>query len=263
MSRKSDRHRDGFTLTQAKAERERLRTGIRSGDLVIGDRSLSVAALAASFIDRERSTLGSRSTRTVDLYEQRLNAHVVTTAVGRMKAADVKVAHIRKLRDRLIEKGLSGSTVRGTISATSAMFRHGVLDLGAISRNPCRELEHGELPSPKRQSEPRYLSVDQVEAILARMTDPFRPVAAVCFWSGSRISEALALQWQDIDFEAGTISVPGTKTDASAATVPLLPALARGSPGVRPDPTRRARLPDRKRQVSWSQERASGAPAGG
>jgi integrase len=144
-----------------------------------------------------------------------------------MKAADVKVVHIRKLRDRLIEKGLSGSTVRGTISATSAMFRHGVLDLGSISRNPCRELEHGELPSPKRQSEPRYLSVDQVEAILARMTDPFRPVAAVCFWSGSRISEALALQWQDIDFEAGTISVPGTKTDASAATVPLLPALAR------------------------------------
>jgi integrase len=59
------------------------------------------------------------------------------------------------------------------------------------------------------------------------MTDVFRPVAATCFWGALRISEALRLTWAHIEFEAETIQVPGTKTEASEASVPLLPALAR------------------------------------
>jgi integrase len=107
------------------------------------------------------------------------------------------------------------------------MFRHGVRDLGSVPRNPVRDLDRGDLPSAKRKTEPRYLSVEQVEAIFAEMTDVFRPVAATCFWAALRISEALRLTWADVDFEAETIHVPGTKTEASDAWVPMLPALAR------------------------------------
>jgi integrase len=42
-----------------------------------------------------------------------------------------------------------------------------------------------------------------------------------------RVSEALTITWADIDFETKVISVPGTKTEASRDTVPLLPALER------------------------------------
>jgi len=214
------------SLREAKAAREALRVGIRSGEVVVGDRTLTFAALAASFIERERGSLGSRSSRTVDLYEQRITSHVVPL-LGRMKVADLQVQHIRKLIDRLKEQGLSGSTIRGCVSATSACFRHAVRDLGAISRNPARDLERGDLPTAKRQTEPRYLSISEVDSILSRMTPVFAPVAATCFWGALRVSEALALRWSDVDFEAGTIAVPGTKTEASKATVPLLPALAR------------------------------------
>jgi integrase len=48
-----------------------------------------------------------------------------------------------------------------------------------------------------------------------------------CFWAALRISEALRLTWADVDFDAESIHVPGTKTDASDASVPLLPTLAR------------------------------------
>jgi integrase len=51
------------------------------------------------------------------------------------------------------------------------------------------------------------------------------------------VSEAVGLRWRDVDLSAGTITVSGqlglggervaTKTDASAATLPLLPALGR------------------------------------
>jgi integrase len=217
---------DARNLTEAKAIREQIRVGLRAGEIKIGDRSLTIAKLRDSFIARERGTLGTRSSRTVDLYAQRLEAHVLPF-LGRTRAADVTAQHIRRLVDRLVERGLSGSTIRGCMAATSAMFRHGVRDLGALSRNPVRDLERGDLPPGKRKSEPRYLSVDQIEAILAGMTDAFRPIASTCFWAGTRISEALALRWEHIDFEAGTIHVSGTKSKASRATVPMLPALAR------------------------------------
>jgi integrase len=90
----------------------------------------------------------------------------------------------------------------------------------------------------KRQSEPRYLTAVELERLLAKMSETFRPVAAACAYAGLRVSEALGLRWRDIDLIAGTISVAGqlgaggarltaTKTSASAATVPMLPALRR------------------------------------
>jgi integrase len=59
------------------------------------------------------------------------------------------------------------------------------------------------------------------------MSDEFRPVAATLFYAALPISEALALTWADVDFDTAMIAVPGTKTDASKASVPLLPALGR------------------------------------
>lgn len=70
------------------------------------------------------------------------------------------------------------------------------------------------------------------------MTDTFRPVAATCAYAGLRISEALGLTWADADFKAKQINVRRqlhpdgtirnvTKTTASKAEVPLLPALER------------------------------------
>ena len=52
-------------------------------------------------------------------------------------------------------------------------------------------------------------------------------MATTLFFAALRISEALELVWADIDFDNALITVPGTKTEASKDTVPLLPALAR------------------------------------
>jgi hypothetical protein len=66
--------------------------------------------------------------------------------------------------DRLRANGLSGSTMKSVRSCSAAMFRHAERDLGAIPRNPVRDLDRGDLPPAKRQSEPRYLSVENVES---------------------------------------------------------------------------------------------------
>jgi integrase len=51
------------------------------------------------------------------------------------------------------------------------------------------------------------------------------PAGRALLWA-LRVSEALALTWSQIDFDDATITDPGRKTEASAGTIPLLPALA-------------------------------------
>jgi integrase len=89
-----------------------------------------------------------------------------------------------------------------------------------------RDLDRGDRPSGKRKSEPRYLSVSEVEKLLSNMGDEMRPVAAALFYAGLRVSEALALTWAHVAFDKAWLTLKGTKTEASWATIPLLPALA-------------------------------------
>jgi integrase len=211
--------------TEAVNEYRALFVDVQRGTVKIGDRNLTVTALVDNFIGRERGPLGTRAARTVDTYETRLRLHVLPV-IGSMKADDVRVRHIRDLLDRYKTAGQAGASVRNTIAALAATYRHGVIHLG-VGRNPVRELERNELPSGKRQTEPRYLTLAEVEKLLAKLSDETRPVASVCFYAAARVSEALALRWEHLDFDAATIYVPGTKTKASDATVRLLPALAR------------------------------------
>jgi integrase len=116
------------------------------------------------------------------------------------------------------------------------VLKYGIRE-GVVEHNPVRDLDREDRPSVQRVSEPRYLTPEELGRLLARMTDTFRPIATVCGFAGLRIGEALGLRWGDVDFDSGTITVSGqldpqgnrvpTKTPASSAAVPLLPALVR------------------------------------
>jgi integrase len=99
----------------------------------------------------------------------------------------------------------------GCVTALSAAFRHGERNLGAVRRNPVRDLDRGHRPSAKRESEPRYLAVSEVGTLLGKMTDDSRPVAAALFYGALRVSEALAMVWADVDFKNATLTVRGRR----------------------------------------------------
>jgi integrase len=185
---------------------------------------ITLQALRDSFM--QSGSAKRLAPRTLELRRQQLDDHVIPILGPRVKAEDVTPQHIRLMIEVLCRRGLAGSTVRSCVSSASAIFAHGVRDLGALDRNPIRALERGDLPSGRRQSEPRYLSIEQVELLFAAMTIKFRPIASTCFWAGLRVTEALGLRWTDIDFEGKRINVPGSKSRASAASVPLLQELS-------------------------------------
>lgn len=83
--------------------------------------------------------------------------------------------------------------------------------------------------------EARRLTEGEVRRLCKAATPRYHPVIITLAWTGLRVSEALALQWEDIDFEAKEIRVrrqldengrtKPPKTRAGTRTVPLLPVL--------------------------------------
>jgi integrase len=109
-----------------------------------------------------------------------------------------------------------------------------------VAHNVVRDLDRDDRPGVKRQTEPRYLTEEELERLFAQMSDTFRPVALLCCFCGLRISEALGLWWRDLDLKAATVDVNGqlgavgvrldvTKTPLSPATLSALPALGASS----------------------------------
>jgi integrase len=217
---------DAKTPTDAIREAERLLPVVRQGRG--GDRSVRVEPLFERMLTAMKDgsfTFGGRpyAERTVALMEQRAESHVLDALGRSTRVADVKAADLRAMMRRLSAKGLSGSTVRGCLAVASAVLRFAV-EYEVVDRNVSRDIGRGERPSSKRRSEPLYLSVPEVEDVLAKMTDESRPIAAAMFYGALRVSEALALRWSDVGTD--TLRVRGTKTEASDATIPLLPRLA-------------------------------------
>ncbi len=53
----------------------------------------------------------------------------------------------------------------------------------------------------KRRQRPAIVTVDQFEAIIALLKEPYRTMAYIAQCLGLRVSEIAALQWDDFDFE--------------------------------------------------------------
>ena len=164
------------TLTAAKAHANELRTKDVSA---FGDKSVTIEALAASYLERESGPAARRLQRKRAVRRLLLNGHVVPL----LWAEDKGRRHHRRAsapHDRRAQcEGSCRCIGQVVFSSASAIFKHGVRDLNAIPRNPCRDLEHGDRPSAKRQTEPRYLSVEEVVRLLGKMSDESRPFSNV------------------------------------------------------------------------------------
>jgi integrase len=233
---------DATTKTDAIAEQRAL-----SVDRVRGHvpQTGSFASTLAEVIDEWLDHLDLRTThrdprkryspRTVKMYRQRMNKHVVPP-LGSRAITDVDERDLRRLVERL-GGVLAPSSVTQIVSMLSSVFTYAKRN-GIVERNVVRDLDRDDRPGTKRLTEPRYLSENELRRLLEAMSDTFRPVAAACTYASLRISEALGLRWGDVDFKNKTLRVcrqldddgtvrDVTKTPASTATLPLLPALER------------------------------------
>jgi len=86
----------------------------------------------------------------------------------------------------------------------------------------------------QRAKQPVVLTNAEITKLLSELGEPARTAVFVALTTGLRVSELLALQWQDVDFSNNTITpargivenhIGGLKTVASAAPVPASDAV--------------------------------------
>jgi integrase len=74
---------------------------------------------------------------------------------------------------------------------------------GWATANPIKQVRQ----SAKRLSEPDVLTVEEIAAILARLTEPCRTITLAAALTGLRRGELFGLQWHDVEFDNAVIHV--------------------------------------------------------
>ena len=123
-----------------------------------------------------------------------------------LKLEDARHQHIQSLIDRKAKEGYSYKYMRLMRSVLSDPFQMAV-KLGYIPRNPASLVEVPHTPTKPH----RALNVEEAKQLLAASRgDRFEAYYILCLFLPFRRGEALALRWQDVDFERAVIHINGT-----------------------------------------------------
>lgn len=226
--------------TEARAERDDLLAKHRRGE-VAAPSKITLGEIAAEYLQSVEELVAAEELgeRTLERYRHALNHHVVP-ALGTTPIQKLTADHLARFLRKKREAGLAPWTIRGILTPLRCILAVAVRDR-VITESPLSRLQPKELPKGKSRSEPRTLTREEIEALLAASPKRYRPLLAIAVFAGLRIQEILGLTWADIDFGAGVIHVRkqltrGTKsspprradlkTKAGQRDVVLLPELA-------------------------------------
>ncbi|QYJ15172.1 Tyrosine recombinase XerC [Rubrobacter xylanophilus DSM 9941] len=163
------------------------------------------------------SVNGTVRTTTFERYEQITRVHLKPT-LGQLKLKALTPAHVRGLYKEKL-KTLSPRTVQYIHVTLHKALSQAVMD-GLIPRNATEAVK----PPQVRREEIRPLTPDQVKALLdAASGDRLEALYVLAVHTGLRQGELLALRWDDVDLESGTLQVRRTLSmtkDGPAFTAP-------------------------------------------
>ena len=154
---------------------------------------------------------------TTEVYRFLLDAHVIPE-IGHLKLAKVQPAHLNKLYSLLLKErkddkpgGYSPTTVKRVHAVISSIMTIAT-QWNIITENPCKRIK----PPKQAKQEIAFFTPEQAAIFLAELDratkegelllqhNIFFQLALFC---GLRRGETVALKWQDIDFDAGTVSI--------------------------------------------------------
>ncbi len=223
----------GKTAAEAERKARDLKTKAERG-LYTRDKT-TVAGYARGWLERKAKEVRPR---TVEMYRFELACVLPSLKdpeakdpLGSRPLQDVKPAHIREVLDTVKER-YSVRTVKMVRQRLWQVFRD-ALDMELVFRNPVDPVRI-KTPRGQNQKAGRALEVHEAAALLAALDshpDPRTALALRLMLNlGLRVGEGLGLQWQDVDLEAGTLTIRRAysayritepKTASSARTVPI------------------------------------------
>ena len=220
------RHGD-VSPDQARKEAARIIARIKSGQAPIPDPPKTDPTMAelAERYQREHVAMHCKPA-TMRHYRIMLAKHIVP-ALGELTVADVERKHILAFQYELREKP---TVANRALEMLVKMFNLAeAWELRPAGKNPCRFVRRYKV-QPQHE---RFLTPEELHRLgQALDAAPAERLASqhgatairLLVLTGCRRNEILGLSWEDVDFKAGELRLPDTKT--GARVVPLTPPAA-------------------------------------
>lgn len=197
--------RRGLTQAQAEAELRRLISATqvkpRSGE------RLAVEEVTARYLVHAERKGRKPSTRDDIASIERRH---LRPFFGERSLDAIEPEDVLDLIATLEGKGLAPKTVRNVVATLSALFNFARAPQRRwAATNPCEGVE---LPAPPERTEIRFLTLDEVDALVANARPGTyhaidRALYVTGAMTGLRKGELIALRWRDVDWPAGRIRV--------------------------------------------------------
>jgi integrase len=200
------RYVSGKTKTEALAALRKA-TADRDGGLVFDAKNLKLGRYLERWL--QDSVKGTVKQTTYEGYERLARVHLVPT-VGDVKLRLLTPVHIRALYREKIASGLAATSVQRIHALLHKALKEAVND-GLIPRNVTDAVK-----APRQQrKEMKTFTPEQAHAFLdAAKEDRLGALYVVAIHTGLRQGELFGLRWEDVDLEAGTLSVHRTLSGA-------------------------------------------------
>ena len=155
----------------------------------------------------EECVKGTVRASTLDRYKYTIEPHI-KPALGRMKLKSLTPAHVRGFYREKLDTGLAPAAVHKMHAVLHKALDQAVAD-GLIPRNAADALK---LPRIDREEITPLTAEEANRLIEAARGDRLEALYVLAIHTGLQQGELLALNWEDLDLEAGTLQVRRTLT---------------------------------------------------
>lgn len=217
----------GFnTAEEASQDRAQAESRLKTGTY-ISTHKITFDQFFEQYLE-EHAHVNMRPT-TVYCLEGRVRNHVLPR-IGDMKLQDLKPYHIEKLKNILARETSPFVTFNTMCDVRKILNKAVRWDM--IYINPLSRIDFPKKPKTEHSILPPAELFDLIDGLEGYP----KYVVAIAGFTGMRRSEIFGLQWEDINFDDGTITLERQwhhgaarplKTDISRGTIPVCPTLIR------------------------------------
>jgi integrase len=186
----------------AKKELTRLLSQLDAG-MLMDPVKLTVGGHLQDWIDK--ASIGAK---TKERYQQLCDQQVVPF-LGGIALQKLRPSHIENWHQKLLKEGGKGGA---PLSARTTGHAHRLLRTALraamVSEKVARNVVAVVSPPTVKQDEIEILDADEVPVVLEKLVGHWlHPIATSALGSGARRGELLALLWDDLSFDAGTMGI--------------------------------------------------------
>jgi integrase len=222
---KDARGKTRYIYRKTKQEaKQALREALRDrDDGIVPPSKMTVGMYLDEWLEDRRETL---SRRTWVCQESLIRTHVKSHPIGSKKLPTLSGKDVRSLYRQKVEEGLSATTV-GHMNVLLKQAMRDAVRSKYIRANPLEDVK----PPKQTQKEKDVLTPEQVKHLLEVVRgDRFECVYTLAALCALRLGEVLALRWDAVDLDRGTIKIERTlwngktshpKTPSSRRTLAL------------------------------------------